>query len=282
VEGGRCRILFRSNAVLTTLLLALLFSADPPPPAPAAAATPAEAPIKLEATNRSGYALVTITPADKLTIKQANFITFFIPPANATTTSAPIPITFDQLGNSTIVVTLPPVGTVVVYADALMSDGKTDTLSQPTAIEVSAAPAPTSPTIPTAPGTPTPPAGPSPAAPLAAEKNLRVTLVVNLAAPGQPERDLIQLGSATAQSIKQALGGLGHTWSVADANSTLFQQALALARQKNPNVPAPGDTPFLFIERAADRSFVAAFKLNLSQDPRANANAILALFGAKF
>lgn len=260
--------------ILACLLLP--FGADPvPAPAPAQATSPATSPIKVEAVKRSGYSLVALTSTDaKLTIKQSEFIAI----GNGTT----IEITSDQSGNS-LVVTSPPAGTVIVYVVALMSDGS---LTQPPPIEIPAAGTTAPTTTPVVPGAnpvvpPPTPAAPSATAPLAGQTGLRVSLVLNLAAPGKAEQDLIALGSPTAESIKQALGGLGNHWGLADVNSAIFQQSLAAARKINPQVPAINEAPFLFIERMSDRGFVAAYHLRLSPDPRANANAILGLFGAK-
>jgi hypothetical protein len=219
-------------------LLLCMLAADPPKAAPAPNPPP-DTTMKLAATPRAGYALVAVDA--KEAPKQVEYL------VTASGTSSEI--TYDQAGN-TLIVTLPPTGSVVVHAVVLLPEGTLKTLPS---LELSK----------------------QPATALTAAGKLAVTLVVNTKAMAAPERAL--LGS---QVLKQNLTAAGHTWLFTDFSAPGFQQALAKAAQVNPNLPKISEIPFLFVTDPAG-NFVDAYRLTLGPDAAANVAMIADLFKRK-
>jgi hypothetical protein len=218
------------------LITALLLLADPP------AKSDAPAPVKLSALPRAGYALVTADAGGDKPLKQVEYI------VSASGTAAEV--TYDQAGN-TLIVTLPPTGSVVVHAVALLADG---TLAAPVSVEL---------------GQKQPDPGPAPAT---GAGKLGITLVVNLKTITAEQKALLEY-----QPLKQSLQALGHNWLFADVASPAFQMALAKAAAVHPQVPKITETPFLFV-LDGQGNFHSAYRLTLGADPQANASVILDLF----
>lgn len=244
--------MYRIFSVLLLLAAPLLASAQAPmPPAPTIPAA-ADAPIRIEKAERSGYAILTLTTTGEKPITQSEWVVF----------STAADITYDEAG-PVLIVTIPADGqTVFVYVNAMIDGKMTKHIS--TTIQGKAT------------AQPTPAIGLNGVSPPANQINpgmqivggpYRVSLILDRSRLTGTEQAL-----ATSQAVKQALAAGGSTYQSFWTDSATFQQKIL------PGAPGAANTPALVVVRP-DGTLVRVQRLTLTQNQKANEALVLSLVG---